>query len=257
MTGDEVVEETQEQIGQFLDVISYFLITFAVIAIVVGAFIIFNTFSILVSQRVRESALLRALGASKKQVTRSVLIEAFMMAAGRARRSGSLLGLGLARVLAGLFRTFGLDIAGEVLTLTPFTVIAAYVVGIVVTMVAAFVPARRAAKVAPVAAMRDDLVVQEQGMGRAARARQRSRCSCGVALAAAGLIGAPGNDAIWIGVGAVIWVDHRRPSSRRSSATRCWSRAGRCSAGCSAPPAGSPARTRCATRVVRAPPRRR
>ena len=57
----------QEQIGQFLDVICYFLIAFAVIAIVVGAFIIFNTFSILVSQRVRESALLRALGASRRR----------------------------------------------------------------------------------------------------------------------------------------------------------------------------------------------
>ena len=165
VTGDKVVKETQDQIGQFLDVISIFLITFAVIAIVVGAFIIFNTFSILVSQRVRESALLRALGASKKQVTRSVLIEAFLMAVVGATL-GLLLGLGLSRLLPGLFRTFGLDIAGEVLTLTPFTIVAGYVVGILVTMVAAFVPARRAAKVAPVAAMRDDLVVQEKGMGR-------------------------------------------------------------------------------------------
>ena len=204
VTGDEVVEETQEQLGQFLDIISYFLTTFAVIAIVVGAFIIFNTFSILVSQRVRESALLRALGASKKQVTRSVLIEAFIMSLVGAT-VGLFLGLGLARVLAGLFRTFGLDISGEVLTLTPFTIIAAYVVGIVVTMVAAYVPARRAAKVAPVAAMRDDLVVQEQGMGRRL-VLGSTALLVGVALAVAGLIGAPGNDAIWIGVGAVIWV---------------------------------------------------
>ena len=64
-----MVDESERAIGQFLDVITYFLIAFAVIAIVVGAFIIFNTFSILVSQRVRESALLRALGASTKQVT--------------------------------------------------------------------------------------------------------------------------------------------------------------------------------------------
>lgn len=204
VTGDEVVEETQEQLGQFLDVISYFLTTFAVIAIVVGAFIIFNTFSILVSQRVRESALLRALGASKKQVTRSVLIEAFIMSLVGAT-VGLFLGLGLARVLAGLFRTFGLDIAGEVLTLTPFTIIAAYVVGVVVTMVAAFVPARRAAKVAPVAAMRDDLVVQERGMGLRLVLGSVALL-VGVALATAGLIGAPGNDAIWIGIGAVIWV---------------------------------------------------
>ena len=204
VTGDKVVKETQDQLGQFLDVISYFLITFAVIAIVVGAFIIFNTFSILVSQRVRESALLRALGASKRQVTRSVLIEAFLMAV-VGSTLGLLLGLGLSRVLAGLFRTFGLDIASEVLTLTPFTVIAGYTVGILVTMVAAFVPARRAAKVPPVAAMRDDLVVQEKGMGRRLVLGTIAMV-VGIALATLGLLGAPGTDAIWIGAGAVIWV---------------------------------------------------
>ena len=204
VTGDKVVKETQDQIGQFLDVISIFLTTFAVIAIVVGAFIIFNTFSILVSQRVRESALLRALGASKKQVTRSVLVEAFLMAVVGATL-GLLLGLGLSRLLAGLFRTFGLDIAGDVLTLTPFTIVAGYVVGILVTMVAAFVPARRAAKVPPVAAMRDDLVVQEKGMGRRLVLGSIAM-AVGIALAVAGLVGAPGTDAIWIGAGAVIWV---------------------------------------------------
>jgi len=204
VTGDKVVKETQEQIGQFLDVISIFLTTFAVIAIVVGAFIIFNTFSILVSQRVRESALLRALGASKKQVTRSVLIEAFLMALVGATL-GLLLGLGLSRLLAGLFRSFGLDIAGEVLTLTTFTIVAGYVVGILVTMVAAFVPARRAAKVPPVAAMRDDLVVQERGMARRLLLGTIAMV-IGTALVAVGLAGAPGTDAIWIGAGAVIWV---------------------------------------------------
>ena len=165
VTGQEVIDESDEQIGQFLDVIGYFLIAFAVIAIVVGAFIIFNTFSILVSQRVRESALLRALGASRRQVTRSVLIEAFLMAL-LGSTLGLLVGLGLSRGLAAVFRSQGLDIAGDVLVLTPATVIAAYVVGISVTMVAAFVPARRAAKVPPVAALRDDLTVQEKALGR-------------------------------------------------------------------------------------------
>ncbi|MBS2940301.1 ABC transporter permease [Nocardioides sp. J2M5] len=204
VTGDKVVKETQDQIGQFLDVISIFLTTFAVIAIVVGAFIIFNTFSILVSQRVRESALLRALGASRRQVTRSVLVEAFLMSVVGATL-GLLLGLGLSRGLAGLFRSFGLDISGDVLTLTPFTIVSGYVVGIVVTMVAAFVPARRAAKVPPVAAMRDDLVVQEKGMGRRLVLGTIAMV-VGAALVAAGLVGAPGTDAIWIGAGAVIWV---------------------------------------------------
>ena len=204
-TGDKVAKETQEQLGQFLDVISYFLVTFAVIAIVVGAFIIFNTFSILVSQRVRESALLRALGASKGQVTRSVLVEAFVMGVvGSA--IGLVVGLGVARLVALAFRTlFGLDVSGEVLTLTPWTVLAGFAVGIVVTMVAGFVPAWRAAKVPPVAAMRDDLVVQEKGMTRRLVLGGIAMV-IGTALVAFGLAGAPGTDAIWIGVGAVIWV---------------------------------------------------
>ena len=205
VTGNKVAKETQEQIGQFLDVISYFLVTFAVIAIVVGSFIIFNTFSILVSQRVRESALLRALGASRKQVTRSVLVEALVMGiVGSA--VGLVLGLGVARLVAWAFRSLvGLEVSGELLTLSPGTIVAGFAVGVLVTMAAGFVPARRAAKVPPVAAMRDDLVVQEKGMTRRLVLGTLAML-VGTALVVTGLMGAPGNDAMWIGVGAVIWV---------------------------------------------------
>ncbi|HEX6054461.1 MAG TPA: ABC transporter permease [Intrasporangium sp.] len=204
VTGDEVVAESQDQVGQFLGVFSIFLTAFAVIAIVVGAFIIFNTFSILVGQRVRESALLRALGASKKQVTRSVLVEAFLMAL-VGSTLGLLLGLGLSRALAAVFRAIGLDISGDVLTLNLGTVVAAYVVGIIVTMVAALVPARRASKVSPVAALRDDLTVQEKGMHRRLLFGTIALV-VGGALVVAGFADAPGSSAVWIGAGAVIWV---------------------------------------------------
>lgn len=204
VTGDAVVKESQDQVGQFLGVFSIFLTAFAVIAIVVGAFIIFNTFSILVGQRVRESALLRALGASKKQVTRSVLVEAFLMAL-VGSTLGLLLGLGLSRALAAVFAAIGLDISGDVLTLNVGTVVAAYVVGILVTMVAALVPARRASKVSPVAALRDDLTVQEKGLHRRLLFGTIALV-VGGALVVAGLADAPGNSALWIGGGAVIWV---------------------------------------------------
>lgn len=205
VTGDTVVQERQEQLGQFLDVISNFLVTFAVIAIVVGAFIIFNTFSILVSQRVRESALLRALGASQRQVTGSVLVEALVMGL-VGSLAGLLLGLGVARFVGVVFRRLlGLDIDGSLLVLTPGTILAGLVVGVVVTMVAGYVPARRAAKVPPVAAMRDDLVVQERGLRRRLVLGVVA-IALGVAVVAYGLAGAPGNDLIWIGAGAVIWV---------------------------------------------------
>jgi len=204
VTGDQVVKESQDQVGQFLGIISIFLTAFAVIAIVVGAFIIFNTFSILVGQRVRESALLRALGASKRQVTRSVLVEAFLMAI-VGSTLGLLLGLGLSRGLAAVFAAIGLEISGDVLTLNLGTVAAAYVVGIVVTMVAALVPARRASKVSPVAALRDDLAVQEKGLHRRLLFGAIALV-IGGALVVAGFADAPGGSALWIGAGAVIWV---------------------------------------------------
>ena len=204
VTGDEIIEESQSAIGEFLGFISIFLGVFAVIAVIVGGFIIANTFSILVAQRVRELALLRALGASRKQVRRSVLVEAFLMAL-LGSTLGLFVGLGLARGLAGLFGTFGLQINGSVLNLTPLTIVAAYAVGIVVTVVAAYLPARRAAKVAPVAAMRDDVAMSEGSL------RRRTLIGAvllviGAVIALAGVVGAPGNDAIWIGVGAVVWV---------------------------------------------------
>ncbi|HYH72456.1 MAG TPA: FtsX-like permease family protein [Nocardioides sp.] len=204
VTGDEIVEESESAIGEFLGFITIFLGVFAVIAVIVGGFIIANTFSILVAQRVRELALLRALGASRKQVRRSVLVEASLMAV-IGSTLGLFVGLGLARGLASLFGTFGLEINSSVLNLTPTTVLAAYAVGVLVTVVAAYLPARRAARVAPVAAMRDDVAMSEGSL------RRRTLIGSvvlviGAGIALAGVMGAPGNDALWIGVGAVIWV---------------------------------------------------
>jgi len=204
VTGDTVVDESQDAVGQFLDVISTFLLVFAIIAVIVGGFIIVNTFSILVAQRTRELALVRALGASRRQVTGSVLIEALFTGV-VATTLGIALGLALARGLAALFRQFGLDIAASALTLTPRTIVLSYVVGVLVTLVAAYVPARRAAKVPPVAAMRADLVPKERSL------RRRTVIGAvvllvGAAVAVAGLFDPPGNDAAWIGVGAVLWI---------------------------------------------------
>ncbi len=204
VTGDKVVEESQNAIGEFLGFITIFLGVFAVIAVIVGGFIIANTFSILVAQRVRELALLRALGASRWQVFQSVLVEAFLMAL-IGSTLGLLLGLGLARGLAGLFGSFGLEINASVLNLTPFAVLAAYSVGIVVTLVSAFLPAYRASKTAPVAAMRDDAAMSEGSL------RRRTMIGAvvlviGAVIAVWGVVGAPGNDSIYIGVGSVLWV---------------------------------------------------
>lgn len=154
ITGAELSDRNQDSLEQALGFITTFLLVFAGVALFVGSFLIVNTFGILVAQRGRELALLRAIGASRGQVTRSVLVEAFVVGV-----IGATLGLGLGVLLAlgirSLFATFGLDISGTGLVFKPRTVIATYVVGIVVTMLAAWLPAHRAGSVAPVAAMRD------------------------------------------------------------------------------------------------------
>jgi len=157
-TGAEIAEESEDAIEQALGFFNTFLLVFAAVALFVGIFLILNTFSILVAQRTQEMALFRALGAGRRQVTRSVLVEA--AAVGLAGSTiGLLLGLGVAQLLTLAFALFGLDLGGAGLVLRPRTVLVAYAVGIVVTLVAAYVPARRAARVPPVAAMRDDVVI--------------------------------------------------------------------------------------------------
>lgn len=203
VTGDTVAEESQDAIGTFLDVINTFLLIFAGIAFIVGGFIILNTFSILVAQRTRELALLRALGASRQQVTRSVLLEAFVLSL-VASTLGIVLGVVLARGLAALFRAIGLDIGGDALDLTAGAVVSSYVVGIVVTMAAAYFPSRRAGKAAPVSAMRADVAPEKRSLAR--------RTAIGAALLAlaGGLVAygllAAASGALWVGIGGAIGI---------------------------------------------------
>lgn len=204
VTGDQVAEESQDAVGQFLDVISTFLLVFAIIAVIVGGFIIVNTFTILVAQRSRELALMRALGASRRQVTSSVLLEAVVMSA-LAATAGIALGWLLARGLAALFRAIGLDIAGDELTLDLQAVLVSYAVGIGVTLVAAYLPARRAGKVAPVAAMRAD-AAPVRGSLRRRTIIGGVLLAVGAGFAVVGIVGGPGPDALWIGIAAVIWI---------------------------------------------------
>lgn len=203
-TGDKVADESQAAIGEFLGIINIFLIVFAGIAVLVGGFIILNTFTILVAQRSRELALMRALGAAREQVTRSVLFEALVLSF-LASTLGIGLGWVLARGLAALFRAIGLDIAGNALDLTATAVIVSYAVGVVVTMVAAYVPSRRAGRVAPVAAMRAEAPHAPAPLGRRATIGG-ALLVVGAALAAWGVVGAPGPDALWVGIAGVIWI---------------------------------------------------
>ena len=154
LTGADSAQQQADQVKGFFGFFRTFLLVFAGIALFVGAFLIFNTFTILVAQRQRELALLRALGASKGQVTLSVVAESVLVGL-----VASLLGLGLGVVVAkglqALINAFGGALPSGPLVLAPRTVVVSLLTGLVVTVLAALLPARRAAAVPPVAAMRD------------------------------------------------------------------------------------------------------
>ncbi|WP_031509707.1 ABC transporter permease [Streptomyces megasporus] len=151
-TGDEMADEQARMIEQGMSGMRTGLLVFAGIALFVGVFIIANTFTMLVAQRTKELALLRAVGASRRQVTRSVLVEALVVGV-VAALIGLLAGIGIGAGMRSLMGSVGATVPDGPLVVAPSTVLASLVVGVAVTMVAAWLPARRAAKVPPVAAM--------------------------------------------------------------------------------------------------------
>ncbi|MFD3654171.1 ABC transporter permease [Streptomyces sp. NPDC058620] len=153
-TQDEAAAASKDSMGSFLDVMKYAMLGFAGIAFLVGIFLIVNTFSMLVAQRTREIGLMRAIGSSRKQVNRSVLVEAVLLGV-----VGSILGvgagIGLAVGLMKLMGAMGMELSTRDLTIAWTTPAIGLVLGVFVTVLAAYVPARRAGKVSPMAALRD------------------------------------------------------------------------------------------------------
>ncbi|MFF2200681.1 ABC transporter permease [Streptomyces sp. NPDC058145] len=180
-TADEQAKSAAADLGGFLDVIKYVMLGFAGIAVLVGVFLIVNTFSMLIAQRTRELGLLRALGADRRQVRRSVLTEAVLLGV-----VGSTLGLaagiGLAFGLIRLMAAFGMNLKATEMVIGWGTPVAAYVVGVGVTFVAAYLPARRAEAVSPMAALADAEVA---GVGKPLRTRAIVGSLVGAAGAAA------------------------------------------------------------------------
>ncbi|KAF0846235.1 ABC transporter permease [Nocardia caishijiensis] len=198
---DEVREDMKKEISEALTFINYFLLAFGAIALIVGTFIIYNTFSMIVAQRLRELALLRAIGASRQQVGRSVVGEAVVIGL-----IGSAIGLGagiaLAFGLSALLNAFDVGLPTGSLTVLPRTAVVALLVGLLVTVASAYAPARRAAKVPPVEAMRSEFASAGESL--------RLRTVLGAVLAVAGgvlvYLGAQGTGksaAITVGVGAL------------------------------------------------------
>jgi putative ABC transport system permease protein len=184
VTGATVRNETETSVQKGLEFFTTFLLAFAGVALFVGSFIIVNTFSMLVGQRARELALLRAIGATRPQVIRTVLGEAVVIGL-----VGSLLG-----ILLGLLIAAGAEAAirnllstdiGSGLPVHPTTIVLSVLVGVVVTVVSAVLPARRASRVAPVAAMRGDVGSISGSLGRRGVVGLALLCGGALALALA------------------------------------------------------------------------
>ena len=191
LTGAEITQETQDQIGTALSFFSVLLTVFSSIALGVGSFVIYNVFSISAAQRQRENALLRAIGASRKQISRSLLTESVVVGL-----LGSVLGLiggiGLSRGLSTLLKAAGIDLPTGGLVVTGSTVVITIVVGLLVTVGSAWLPARRAGKVPPLAAMRAS-ILETAGPGRLRVALGLASIAAGIAVIAAVTTGADNN----------------------------------------------------------------
>ena len=179
LTGEADTAAKQNDLRENLKFFNTFLLSFAYIALFVGVFIIYNTFSIIVAQRTRDLALLRAIGASRSQVVRSVLIEAVAVAAVSVA-SGLVAGVGMSFALRALIAQVGLSIPEGPIVITSTTIVTSIVVGAVVTLVSALAPAVRAGRVAPIAALRDVNVDRSH--------RSVKRAVSGIAVVAVGAL---------------------------------------------------------------------
>ncbi len=171
-TGEENAEQQTEDIEDDLGFLKTALLIFAWIALFVGAFTIFNTFSITVAQRTREFGMLRTLGASRRQVLTSVLLEALVIGLIGAGL-GVLAGIGVADLLNALFKSFGIDLPNTGSVVKTRSIVVPLLIGLVVTLLAAIIPAVRATRVSPMEALSDQAI---------APTRRRRRFVTGLAI---------------------------------------------------------------------------
>ena len=198
ITGTAITVESQDAMRDGMSFFNTFLLVFAAIALVVACFTIYNTFQIVVTQRSREMALLRALGASRGQVLGAQLIEALIIGF-----VASVVGLASGVLVAGLLKamleSLAIDIPAGGTVLLARTVIVALVVGTLVTAVSAVFPSLRASRVAPIAALRDVVVGADE--------RGHRRLLEGAVLTVAGVVGIvaglAGAEPMWVGLGAL------------------------------------------------------
>ena len=201
ITGKQVRDEATTAIGKIFTIFGSVLLGFAAVALFVSTFIINNTFRIIVGQRVRELALLRAVGADAKQVRRLVVVEALLVGV-LASLLGLLAGVGVAKGLVALFNAGGAGFPDSDTVLKPRTIVIALTVGIGVTLLSSLAPALRAGRIPPVAAMRPELGYEARGSRRRFMVGLVVTVLGGILLGI-GLFGRPGGTVGIIGLSAV------------------------------------------------------
>jgi putative ABC transport system permease protein len=216
-TGAQQAAKNTLDLEHNLSFIRTFLLVFAYVALVVGAFIIFNTFSITVAQRTREFGLLRTLGGSRTQIMRSVVYEGLLLGVGGAAL-GLLGGIALAPALNALFKAFGADLPHNGTVLESRTVIVSLLVGIVVTVLAGLPPALRATRVPPLAAMREGVEIPPRPLPTRRGLIIRFAIGLVVVVALGRLVGGntvgPVLVVLWSARALRLWVRLRREGER-------------------------------------------
>jgi len=187
-TGQDQTKANSADTNTFISIFKYFLLTFGGIALFVGSFVIANTLSITIAQRTREFATLRTLGASRRQVLGSVIVESFVTST-LASIVGLFAGFGMARVLNSLLAAFGFDLPKAAFVYATRTFVAALVVGIVVALVASLRPALRATRVPPIAAVREGAILPAGRLAWLKPYLALGAAALGIALLALGLFG--------------------------------------------------------------------
>ena len=202
----EQAKKDAQGTDQFISFLRGFLLAFGGIALFVGSFVIANSLSITIAQRTREFATLRTLGASRRQVLTSIVVEALAVGT-LASVTGLVLGLGLAAGLFKLFEAVGFTLPNSGLVFATRTIVVALLVGILVTLVASLRPALRATRVPPIAAVREGATLPESRFARFRTLGSVLLTALGFAALLWGLFG-PGLGTtgvlVWMGVGALL-----------------------------------------------------
>ena len=200
-TGEENTQSQQDDVGEFIGILKTALLVFAGVALFVAAFLIFNTFSITVAQRTREFAMLRTLGANRRQIITSVVVEAFAIGV-FASVLGLLAGIAFAPVIGLLFDALEIGLPKEGTVVESRTIITALVLGTGLAVLAALIPAMRATRVPPVTGLREGAVLETSGGRRRRGLIGIVLAALGIVLMALALFGALSPGEAWVGVGA-------------------------------------------------------